>query len=138
MPPRPRHRAAGAPGGHPPGEVGRRGEELACQHLRRLGFELLERNVRGAMGEIDVIARDGGVLVFVEVKTVGMGSRAGGPSSALERLTPRQRARLRRCALAWLAGRPRGGWAELRFDAIGVLLGPDGRLLALDHLRGAW
>ena len=49
--------------------LGRRGEKLAARLLRDLGLEVLVRNYRGPHGEIDIVARDKGVLCFVEVKT---------------------------------------------------------------------
>ncbi len=48
---------------------GRLGERLACRHLMRLGYDILERRFLGRRGEIDIVAFDGSVLVFVEVKT---------------------------------------------------------------------
>src|SRR5258707_14693550 len=73
------------------------GEELAAEHLRRRGFQLLARNVRTAAGEIDVIASNGGAIAFGEVKTTrgaerstGNGSSARAPGAiVLERLGPR-------------------------------------------------
>ncbi|HEX7609041.1 MAG TPA: YraN family protein, partial [Solirubrobacteraceae bacterium] len=50
-------------------DLGRRGEQLACEHLQRRGFRVIERNVRVRAGEIDAIAFDGATLVFAEVKT---------------------------------------------------------------------
>lgn len=132
-PPRP-----GPSGGAAPGALGRRGEDLACAHLRACGLQILERNFRRPPGEIDVVARDGRTVVFVEVKTAVLSAHAGGPASALERISPRQRSRLRRCAAAWLAERRPPGRPDVRFDAVGVLLDARGGLLALDHLRGAW
>jgi len=140
MPPRPRRPSP------PPcsrAATGRRGEELAAAHLRRRGFRILDRNVRGRYGEIDLVACDGLVLVFVEVKTTRAppGHRAGGDApSPLERVGRAQRSRVRRLALSWLLNRPRGPArpAEVRFDAIGVVLDAGGRLLALEHLEGAW
>jgi putative endonuclease len=49
--------------------LGERGENLAAKHLRNKGYKILARNFRCAVGEIDIIARDGKTLVFVEVKT---------------------------------------------------------------------
>ena len=124
-------------------ELGHLGEELAAGHLERLGFAVLARNVRTRHGEIDVIAFDGRTLVFAEVKSARTGAPA--PQSApgrepLAGLRPRQRARLRRLATAWLADsdieRPRA--RTIRFDAIGVTVGADGRLVRLDHIEGAW
>jgi putative endonuclease len=140
-PARPRRSSPPAPGTGPRGRAatGRRGEDVAAAHLRRLGFAILDRNVHGRGGEIDLIACDGRVLAFVEVKTTlsARGSRLAAP---LERLGVRQRARLRRVALAWLLRRsaPRPRAPDLRFDAIGVVLDAEGRLLALEHVEAAW
>ena len=49
--------------------LGRRGEAVACHALQELGIDVLERNVRNRHGEIDIIARDGMTLCFIEVKT---------------------------------------------------------------------
>ena len=49
--------------------VGKAGEEAAVQYLRRCGYRILERNYRCRFGEIDLIARDGNTLAFIEVKT---------------------------------------------------------------------
>ncbi|MBR5997800.1 MAG: YraN family protein, partial [Deltaproteobacteria bacterium] len=49
--------------------LGRWGEDLAAAYLQQRGMVILERNFRGKRGEVDIIARDGGDLVFVEVKT---------------------------------------------------------------------
>jgi putative endonuclease len=142
MPPRPDRRA---PAPSPSAvarsrraqRLGRVGERLAAEHLRRLGFRLLASNVRSRDGEIDLIAFDGRTLVFVEVKTRCATARAVPP---LERLERRQRARVRRLATAWLcaSGAKRPHASELRLDAIGVVVDRTGRLLALDHVEGAW
>jgi putative endonuclease len=124
--------------------LGRLGEELAAAHFTRLGFATLARNVRTRHGEIDLIAFDGEVLVFVEVKTCRASARARPPASTgrvpLERLRPRQRARLRRLAAAWLGERraDRPAAREIRFDAVGVTVDGRDRLLRLDHLEAAW
>ena len=108
--------------------------------MQRLGFRVLERNVRTREGEIDLIVFDGHTLVFAEVKTAA--APAGGRLEAvpLDWLRPRQRLRIRRLARAWLADpqrdHPRA--AELRFDAVGVVVDGQGRLQALEHLEGAW
>jgi len=126
---------------HARGRLGALGEELAAAHLQRLGFRVLARNVRTREGEIDLIAFDGCTLVFAEVKA----ARAAGGGCRrepvpLEWLQPRQRLRIRRLARAWLADtageRPRA--TEVRFDAVGVLVDAGGRLVALEHLEGAW
>jgi putative endonuclease len=126
---------------HARGRLGALGEELAAAHFRRLGFRILERNVRSREGEIDLIAFDGHTLVFAEIKT----ARASGAGRRrepvpLEWLAPRQRLRITRLARAWLAdpARERPRAVEVRFDAVGVLVDSRGRLLALEHLEGAW
>ena len=124
-------------------DLGRAGEQLACEHLERLGFRVLERNVRTRGGEIDVIAFDGRTLAFVEVKSAREPARsptAGEVHNPLERLGGRQRARLRRLAAAWLCepGRRRPWAREVRLDAIGVIVDEHGHLVRLEHVEGAW
>ena len=58
-------------------------ERKACRILRQEGYAIVERNWRGRFGEIDIIARDGDVLVFVEVK-FRQGSAFGGPEAAVD------------------------------------------------------
>jgi putative endonuclease len=142
------HPAAPARGDRPPGgqdprrTLGRLGEELAAAHLEQLGFCVLGRNARTRHGEIDLIVFDGQTLAFIEVK-----SRRLSPSGAqlhpeqrpLAGLRPRQRARLRWLAAAWLheqRGRPSA--RAIRFDAIGVVLDAHGALHALEHIEAAW
>jgi putative endonuclease len=114
--------------------AGQRGEELAAEHFRRLGFEVLARNHRTRFGELDLVACDGKTLVFVEVKTRRSGSR-----EPWESLHDRKQSKVRRMAIAWLTestDRPFG--AELRFDGIAILLDDDGELVRLDHLEAAF
>ena len=114
--------------------LGRQGEDLAAEHLERLGFRLLARRHRTRFGEIDLVAADDETLVFCEVKTRRQGS--GTPWDAL---TPAKRAQVRRMAAAWLVEAPdRPRVDELRFDAVGVVVDAQGRLVALDHLEGAF
>jgi len=102
-------------------ELGRYGERLAVRHLTDAGLEIVARNWRCSDGELDIVARDGPVLVFCEVKT-----RTGiGYGDPLEAVTPAKAARLRRLALAWLAQQRSTGdpafWPELRFDVVSVV-----------------
>lgn len=117
-------------------QLGRRGEQLACEHLVRRGFQILERNYRTRWGELDIVAFDGATIVFCEVKTRRAGGRCGAP---LEALDPRKRAQVRRIARRWLYERPQRPRAPgLRFDAVGVTFDAAGGLLALEHLEGAF
>ena len=116
--------------------LGRTGEDLALAHLERLGYALVARNHRTRWGEIDLVVHDGQTLVFVEVKTRRATGSGRGPWEALHE---RKRAQVRRMAAAFLAeveNRPRA--VDLRFDAVGVMIDPRGRLVALDHLEGAF
>jgi putative endonuclease len=132
--PDPRHPA-------PPGPaIGARGEELAAAHLERLGLRVIARNVRLGAGEIDLIALGAGTLVFVEVKTaVARGASQRRRVVPFERLGAAQQLRLRRTAVRWLAESPARPRARtIRFDAIGVLLDGQHRLVGLEHLEGAF
>lgn len=116
--------------------LGRRGEQLAAEHLERLGFAILERNFRTRWGELDLVAFDGRALVFCEVKTRRAPFRQGSP---LEAVSAHKRAQLRKMTGQWLverSARPRA--EELRFDAIGVSVEPDGRLSSIEHVEGAF
>jgi putative endonuclease len=123
--------------------LGRLGEELAAAHLTRLGFSTVARNVRTRAGEIDLIAFDGVTLIVAEVKTRRVTSRdrrVRADQEPLPWLRPRQRARLRRLAVVWLNEEKhlRPSAHTIRFDAVGVIVDGQGRLLRLDHLEGAW
>lgn len=103
-------------------------------HLERLGFAIVARNHRTRFGELDIVAADERRLVFCEVKT-----RRDGRGSPWENLGATKQRQVRAMARAYLASdaeRPR--MAELRFDAIGVVLDAAGRLVRLDHLEGAF
>jgi putative endonuclease len=120
--------------------VGAHGEDLACAHLERAGYALLERNGRcGRLGELDIVARDGRCLVFCEVKTRIAGSTAG-PAGPLDAIGPIKRRRIRRLAGEWLRTRPQDGprAAWIRFDAIGVVVDRRGELISLDHVEDAF
>ncbi len=118
---------------HSLGDVG---ERLAAEHLVRCGYQILERNYRTRWGELDLIAYDGQALVFCEVKTRRSGGRKGSP---FEALGPAKQVQVRKIASRWLherCQRPRA--AVIRFDAIGVTFDGADRLLALEHLEGAF
>jgi putative endonuclease len=114
--------------------LGRTGEQLAAAHFERLGYAVVARNHRTRFGELDLVVCDEHTLVFAEVKT-----RRAGPGRPWDNLHERKRAQVRAMAAAYLAevaDRPRG--RELRFDAVGVVIDARGRLVALDHLEGAF
>jgi putative endonuclease len=115
--------------------VGRYGEDVAAEFLQRAGLRILQRNWRCREGELDIVARDGDVLVFCEVK-----ARSGGGFGApVEAVTAAKARRLRLLAARWLA-EGRGddavgrGCSTVRFDVVGVLRARDG--VTVEHLRG--
>ena len=110
--------------------LGRYGEDVAARHLVDDGFEVLERNWRCDQGEIDIVARDGGVLVICEVKTRSS-VRHGSP---FEAITERKLHRLERLGLRGMRKhgvRPKGR----RVDIVSVLRPPTGRQI-VEHVRG--
>ena len=100
--------------------LGRLGEQLASRRLQKLGYEILEMNYRCPLGEIDLVARDGDVLVFVEIKT-----RKNRPlGEAKEAVHKRKQGQLSRTALVYLKSRNLWG-TKARFDVVAVGLGED-------------
>ncbi|MGW4513030.1 YraN family protein [Streptomyces sp. NPDC004393] len=112
--------------------LGRYGEELAARRLSAAGMTVLERNWRcGRTGEIDIVARDGDVLVVCELKT----RRGGSFEHPMAAVTPAKADRLRDLAERWIQGHggaPPGG---VRVDVVGVLL-PDRGAAVVEHARG--
>ena len=111
-------------------EVGRHGEDVVARALEEQGWEVLARNWRCPIGELDIVARDGADAVAVEVKT----RRSATYGSPLEAVTRVKRARLRRLAGAWLAAQE-GHFDGIRIDVVGVVLPPAGAAV-LTHVRG--
>lgn len=116
------HRLATAVGGY--------GERMAERFLREQGMVVLERNWRCPLGEIDLVARDGDVLVVCEVKT-RRGTAYGLP---VEAVTRAKLARLRRLAAAWVCARG-GSFDQVRIDVVGVLRPASGPCV-VEHVRG--
>jgi putative endonuclease len=123
-------------GRDPRQELGALGERLAGEHLRRRGFEIVERNFRTRFGELDIVAFDGRVLAFCEVKTRRLRPGQGSPFDAIR---GRKRSQVRKMAAVWLRDRRNRPYAqELRFDAIGVTFDLSGELVGIEHLEGAF
>ncbi|MEO8887708.1 MAG: YraN family protein [Jatrophihabitantaceae bacterium] len=114
--------------------VGRFGEDLAARHLTSAGLQVLDRNWRCSEGELDIVAREGTVLAFIEVKTRST-LAFGDPAEAVHAV---KAARIHRLAVRWLEqNRASIGWPELRFDVVSIVrLAPGGP--AVRHLRGAF
>jgi len=112
-------------------ELGSRGEDLAASHLHGRGWQIVERNWRFHHKEIDLVARRGDVIAFVEVKTRGA-RPLGHP---LDTITAAKRRDLAIAARGWIASRGRPG-DSYRFDAVAVLRDPDG--VRVEHVEDAW
>lgn len=118
------------------------GEAAARAHLESLGWEILDANVRfgprsGLKGELDLVARDGAAVVFVEVK-----ARRGDPGRVVpqENVTPTKQRQIARLALAWAAraGVLEDGVTPLRFDVVAVVLSEDDAVRRLTLIREAF
>ena len=96
--------------------LGNRGEDLAAAALKKQGYKVLERNYRTPLGEIDLIARHQGVLVFIEVKT-RTSARFGVGQEAVHY---GKQARYRKLADYYLK-KKRLGEIAVRFDVVGIL-----------------
>lgn len=99
--------------------TGARYEDLARERLEAAGLVLLERNFTCRHGEIDLVMRDGEVLVFVEVRYRRGGGRSGF-GDGIDSVGPAKRAKLVRAASTWLAMHPRMASHACRFDVVAI------------------
>ena len=100
-----------------PKSLGQRGEAAAARFLRSLGFKIIERGARRRFGEIDIVARHGDTLVFVEVKARAH-RRFGGAAAAV---TPWKQRRVAQMAVDYLSRRRLAG-CPCRFDVVAIEL----------------
>jgi len=112
-------------------KLGKTGEDLACEELQRRGYAIVARRYRRRGGELDIIARDGATLVFIEVKT--RDGRAFG--EAAEAVTPFKRRRIAQLALDYMA-RHRLSDCPCRFDVVSIHL--DSGEPVLEVFQGAF
>jgi putative endonuclease len=118
--------------GHENAGLGSHGEALAAAFLQRNGMKILERNFRCKGGEVDIVAKDGETIVFVEVKTRRT-LTCGPPQAAVTGFKQRQ---ISKAALAWL-GKNRMQDPPSRFDVIAILV--DNRYThQVEHIRNAF
>lgn len=111
--------------------LGDRGEAIAARHLRKLGFKVLIRNYRVRGGEIDIIARQGNLLIFVEVKT----RQSDDFAPPYRQVTFRKQKRLKRAAGVYMAHydhRP-----QHRFDIVSIVW-PDQGQPQIEHIPAAF
>jgi putative endonuclease len=112
--------------------LGKAGEDYACRELELHGYEILARRFRTRMGEIDIVARDGQTLVFIEVKARRT-TRFGAPCEAVDW---RKQQTIGRIAAEYVL-RFGIGNASCRFDVVSVLFG-DGLRPRIEILRNAF
>ena len=113
-------------------DLGRQAEALACRYLERQGLTIERRNVRYPVGEIDIVAREGDALCFIEVRSKSSTQWGG----ALESVTQRKRRRLIRAARWYLNGF-RAMPEQIRFDVIAIDW-PSDRAPQVELIRGAF
>ena len=113
--------------------LGRNGEDIAADYLKRLRYRLLARSFRLGRGEIDIVARDGATIVFIEVKT-RTDSEHGPPEEAV---TAAKQAQIRKVAEGFLIRRRVAADTPCRFDVLSVRFG-DGGLPIVHHIKDAF
>lgn len=109
-------------------DLGRYGEDQAAIYLQDRGYEIIDRNWRSPVGEIDLVAKDKDRLVFIEVKTRN-GSGYGHP---FEAITVNKVARMRRMVAEWCLAKQVSG-VKVRLDAVAVLM--TGGRVHIEHLK---
>jgi putative endonuclease len=113
-------------------EVGVLGEKIACSYLERNGYQIIETNYRCPEGEMDIVARQGGFLVFVEVRTRRSDS-AGTPE---ESITPQKKQKL--TAVAEHYGQHHEGLPSARrIDVLAIRLARHGRVSRIELIENA-
>lgn len=111
---------------------GNAAEERACRHLEAAGFAIVERNFRTKAGEIDIVARKGDLIAFVEVRS----REDAGFGTPEESVTPAKRRRIVAAARRYLSNVPPSTWREARFDVIAIE--GTGERAELRHYPGAF
>lgn len=102
--------------------------EAAVAHFERLGYTVLDRAYNTRLGTLPLVVYKDATYAFVDVS-----------DDALAQPNSKHRITVRRMAAVWLsATTDRPAVRDMRFDSVGVKLDPDGRVLALDHLEGAF
>jgi|LSQX01.1.fsa_nt_gb putative endonuclease len=113
-------------------EIGLRGEDIAAEYFEALGLPIVSRNYRSRFGEIDLVAKDGDTIVFVEVKA----RRSRQLGTAVEQITKGKQRRIIRAACDYL--RRCGALASyVRFDVLAIDMLPGGEA-RIEHLKGAF
>ena len=113
-------------------ERGRKGEAVAAEHLRRIGYRIVDTNYRCRLGEVDIVAEEDGELVFVEVRSRVSGT-GGVPEESIDR---HKRERLRRLAESYLQSHPERAF-HCRVDVVAVEFSPSGVPQRIELIKNA-
>jgi len=111
--------------------LGSEGEDLAVKFLRKKGYRIISRNYKNYIGEIDIIAKDGETVVFIEVKTRANDS-FGFPFESVHR---KKRQKLKNLALLYL--KKLGEELPVRFDVLSITCAENGNM-EIDHIQDAF
>lgn len=111
------------------------GEDIACSHLKDIGYKILERNHKNNFGEIDIIAKKNNVVVFVEVKSQSVFNANG--LYPERNVHPQKERKLIRTAEYYLIKNNYDDNTEWQIDVIGVELDHLNNLASLRHLKNA-
>lgn len=111
--------------------LGIEGEDLAVKFLKKKGYRIIERNYKTFVGEIDIIAKDGDTVVFIEVKTRTDDS-FGYPFEAVNR---RKKQKLKNLALLYLKKQAKE--YPVRFDVISIFRKDNGEK-EIEHIKDAF
>jgi putative endonuclease len=111
--------------------LGSEGEDLAVRFLQKKGYRIVARNYKTPVGEIDIIARDGDTIVFIEVKT-RTDISFGYPFEAVNN---RKRQKLKNLALLYL--KRQGKESPVRFDVLSIFCMDDGKK-DIEHIKDAF
>ena len=113
-------------------------EELVADRLVAKGWEIVARNARTRFGELDIVALDGPILVFVEVKGARAGTRSG-PEKPILAIDFTKQRQVRRLGTAWMAERRQfPPFDDIRFDAVGVTLDGNDQPVEVEYIPGAF
>lgn len=114
--------------------LGAQGERLAAEHLEAEGYRIVAQNWRCRSGELDIVAEQGGVLVFVEVRSRRLTGTFGTPEESVDF---RKRKQVRETAQLYLY-RHKAFGIKARFDVITVTFSREGAFFGLNHVENAF
>lgn len=113
--------------------LGKKGEEVAANYLKKQGYRILKTNYRCRMGELDIIARKKDTIVFVEVRSRSS-KRFGLPQ---ESIGPAKQRKIRAVASYYLQSLSKP-LPKVRFDVLALYFSPNGQFLSLEHFKNAF